>query len=73
MAPSERTGLDLSTVAKVLDREAAVDKRILERFFSAFNLELTKSDYFQPDPNEAISTHYSAVNRQYLIPNPKSN
>lgn len=48
---SERTGLDFSTVAKVLEREVGVDKRTLERFFSAFNLELDKSDYFKLDPN----------------------
>ena len=66
---SEQTRLDLSTVAKVLDREAGVDKRTLERFFSAFNLELTKSDYFKPDADEAISAQHSAVNGKHHYQN----
>jgi AraC-like DNA-binding protein len=39
-ALSERTGLDVSTVARVLEREAGVEKRSSVRFFRAFNLEL---------------------------------
>lgn len=42
---SERTGLGLSTVTKVLEREEGVDKRTLDRLFGAFNLDLDKSDY----------------------------
>lgn len=47
---SDRTKLDLSTVARVLERESGVDKRTLERFFFAFGLELNKEDYFKPKP-----------------------
>lgn len=67
-ALSERTGLDLSTVAKVLEQEAGVDKRTLERFFRAFNLELAKSDYLKPDLTEqlerAVPPRQSATSRQ---------
>ncbi|MEH1923091.1 NB-ARC domain-containing protein [Nostoc sp.] len=48
-ALSDRTGLDPSTVSKVTDREAGVDRRTLERFFRAFDLELHKSDYAKPE------------------------
>ncbi len=37
---SERTGLAPLTVAKVLERVDGVDKRTLEYFFRAFNLDL---------------------------------
>ncbi|MBW4522328.1 MAG: NACHT domain-containing protein [Scytolyngbya sp. HA4215-MV1] len=39
------TQLDAGTVAKVLDGEERVDRRTLERFFQAFNLELCQDDY----------------------------
>ena len=39
---SELAGLDPDTLAKVLEREKGVDKRSLDRFFQAFNLELAK-------------------------------
>ena len=42
---SDHTKLDAGTVAKVLDCEEGVDRRTLERFFQAFNLELTQEDY----------------------------
>ncbi|WP_257999245.1 NB-ARC domain-containing protein [Fischerella thermalis] len=42
---SERTGLDIGTITKVLAREEGVDKRTLERFLGAFNLELDRSFY----------------------------
>ena len=42
---SELAGLDPDTLAKVLEREKGVDKRSLDRFFHAFNLELAESDY----------------------------
>lgn len=48
---SERTGLGLSTVTKVLEREEGVDKRTLNRLFGAFNLELDKGDYSKLEPD----------------------
>ena len=42
---SELAGLDPDTLAKVIEREKGVDKRTLERFFQAFNLQLAESDY----------------------------
>ena len=47
---SDRTKLDAGTVAKVLDCEEGVDRRTLERFFQAFNLELTQVDHGKPMP-----------------------
>ncbi|BAY50039.1 WD-40 repeat-containing protein (plasmid) [Scytonema sp. HK-05] len=41
----ERIGINTATIAKVLSREDGVDKRTLELFFQAFNLELEKDDY----------------------------
>lgn len=48
---SERTGLVPWTLVKVLNCEEAVDKRTLEYFFKAFNLQLDKSDYSRPVPD----------------------
>ncbi|NET32062.1 MAG: ATP-binding protein [Cyanothece sp. SIO1E1] len=47
---SGRTGLDSGTVSKVLDREEGVDRRTLERFFHALNLQLSGADYRRPGP-----------------------
>ncbi|GAB4209732.1 MAG: hypothetical protein Fur006_69720 [Coleofasciculaceae cyanobacterium] len=44
----ERTGLGTGTIAKVLARAQGVDKQTIERFFSAFNLELDQRDYSKP-------------------------
>ncbi len=46
----ERTGLSPRTVAKILGREEGVDKHSLVQFFTAFNLNLDKSDYARPEP-----------------------
>ena len=40
------------------DREAGVDRRTLERFFRAFDLELHKSDYSKP---EALSVKHQEI------------
>lgn len=47
-ALSDRTKLEAGTVAKVLDGEEGVDRRTLERFFNAFNLELIQNNYGKP-------------------------
>ena len=49
---SELTTLDLHTIKRILAGKQGVDKRSLERFFIAFNLELTESCYTQPNPNK---------------------
>lgn len=46
-ALSSRTRLTPDTVAKVLDGEQGVDRRTLDSFFRAFNLQLSESDYCQ--------------------------
>lgn len=52
---SERTGLDPVTIARVLEGKRGVDKRTLERFFRAVDLELDSSDYTRLVPkNESL-------------------
>ncbi len=46
---SERTGLSLNTISKVLGRSDPVDKQSLQWAFRAFGLELSKNDYARPD------------------------
>lgn len=47
---SVKTGLDPGTVSKVREAEEGVDRRTLERFFQAFDLELTQEDQGRPIP-----------------------
>jgi len=58
---SERMGLSLKTIAKVLGRSEPVDKQSLQWAFRAFGLELSKTDYTRPiatieDVEEAEAT-----------------
>jgi WD40 repeat protein/transcriptional regulator with XRE-family HTH domain len=48
---SERTGLTSVTLSRVLACEERVDKQTLVNIFKAFNTELNKDDYSQPDPD----------------------
>ncbi|MBC8122019.1 MAG: pentapeptide repeat-containing protein, partial [Gemmatimonadaceae bacterium] len=43
----ERTSLDPATIAKVLERQKAVDRRTLALFFQSFGLELDDDDHSQ--------------------------
>ncbi|MEO0837135.1 MAG: hypothetical protein AAFY16_14485 [Cyanobacteria bacterium J06642_3] len=45
---SQLTGLDLSTITRVLSISTRVDRRTIERFFQGFNLELKAEDFFKP-------------------------
>ena len=47
---SERTGLSVDTVMKVLACEAGVDRQTLKCFYQAFELVLEPSDYMRPSP-----------------------
>ncbi|TBR57039.1 hypothetical protein B4U84_26805 [Westiellopsis prolifica IICB1] len=49
---SERIGINTATISKVLGREGGVDKRTLELFFQAFNIELDKTCYTNSDPSQ---------------------
>ncbi|NUN66816.1 hypothetical protein HCU40_19140 (plasmid) [Pseudanabaena biceps] len=55
---SERMGLSLNTIAKVLGRSEPIDKQSLQWAFRAFGLELSKNDYMLPssliESSEAI-------------------
>ncbi|QYO64016.1 NB-ARC domain-containing protein [Leptolyngbya sp. 7M] len=46
---SERTGISLKTVTKVLDAHNTVDKPTLEAFFQAFHIVLERHDYRYPN------------------------
>lgn len=48
---SERVRITPVTLRKVLTRETGVDKQTIVSLFMAFNLELEKSDYTQPEPD----------------------
>lgn len=56
---SDRTGLSLNTLYRVLKRELGVDRQSLEYLFRAFGLELTKADH-----TSAIATSEEADNRR---------
>ncbi len=56
---SDRTGLSLNTIAKVLGRSEPVDKQSLQWAFRAFSLELSKNDYARP--NAAIEEAKTTV------------
>jgi WD40 repeat protein/transcriptional regulator with XRE-family HTH domain len=51
---SERMGLSLTTISKVLRRSAPVDEQSLQRAFRAFGLKLNKNDYVRPGTAEAV-------------------
>lgn len=54
---SDRTHLATGTITKVLNRESVVDKRTLDIFFRAFDVELDKGDYVPcPDAGEPEMT-----------------
>ncbi|MUG96064.1 hypothetical protein F7734_28460 [Scytonema sp. UIC 10036] len=46
---AERIGINTATISKVLSRDDAVDKKTLEYFFKAFNIELDKDSYTHSD------------------------
>jgi WD40 repeat protein len=52
---SAHTALDIHTIKRVLDCQQGVDKRTLERFFIALELELTESCYSKPNFNKRQS------------------
>ncbi|MEM9806514.1 MAG: NB-ARC domain-containing protein [Cyanobacteria bacterium P01_D01_bin.56] len=61
---SDRTSLDAGTVAKVLDCEQGVDRRTLQRFFRAFELELTEGDTCKPEFRQTQSASIPIVPSQ---------
>jgi WD40 repeat protein/transcriptional regulator with XRE-family HTH domain len=56
---SDRTGLSLSTLARILKRELGVDRQSLEYLFRAFGLELTQADLTSPASSEASESRWS--------------
>ncbi|WP_009630584.1 NB-ARC domain-containing protein [Synechocystis sp. PCC 7509] len=55
---SDRTGLSLNTLHRLLKRELRVDRQSLEYLFRAFGLELTKADF------TSIASNEESPNRQ---------
>jgi hypothetical protein len=51
---SYHTGLDSRTIARIISSKVGVDKRSLEEFFKALNLELEERDYTQPIPSAPV-------------------
>ncbi|ACC80717.1 NB-ARC domain-containing protein [Nostoc punctiforme] len=51
---SERVKVNTVTVSKVLSRGEGVDKKTLELFFQAFNLELDKADFTNSDKSRHL-------------------
>ncbi|MCW5316100.1 NACHT domain-containing protein [Nostoc sp. KVJ3] len=49
---SERIGINTATISKVLSREDGVDKRTIELFFQAFNIQLDKDCYTNSDQSQ---------------------
>ena len=58
---NEITGLSPHTLTKIRRRKTPVDKRSLEDYFSAFNLNLTTSDYLKP-------TTVTPIQKESVIP-----
>jgi WD40 repeat protein len=52
---SDLTELDIHTIKRVLACKQGVDQRTLERFFIAFNLELTETYYSKPNHDKRQS------------------
>ncbi|MCF2148617.1 NB-ARC domain-containing protein [Desmonostoc muscorum LEGE 12446] len=51
---SERVKVNTVTISKVLSREEGVDKKTLELFFQALNLDLDKTDYTNSDKSRHL-------------------
>ncbi|HEY9657958.1 MAG TPA: hypothetical protein V6C65_05795, partial [Allocoleopsis sp.] len=57
---SERMGLSLNTISKLLGRLDPVDKQSLQWAFRAFGLELSQSDYRRPAAEEEGGERHQA-------------
>ncbi|BAZ32752.1 WD-40 repeat protein [Cylindrospermum sp. NIES-4074] len=60
---SDRTRLALHTISRIQGRLEPVDKSSLQSAFAAFNLELCKEDYTQPNPPDDLELRHT--NPQY--------
>ncbi|MBW4518708.1 MAG: hypothetical protein KME16_03115 [Scytolyngbya sp. HA4215-MV1] len=65
---SERMGLSLSTIVKVLGCTEPVDKQSLQWAFRAFSLELSKNDYARPKSAPGESEDHSAAQPSQVVP-----
>ncbi|WP_271252238.1 hypothetical protein [Pseudanabaena sp. Chao 1811] len=57
---SDRKGLSIKTITKVLEAKVPVDKPTIEAFFHGFGLLLERDDYQQPDQTELTGTSATA-------------
>jgi WD40 repeat protein/transcriptional regulator with XRE-family HTH domain len=56
---SDRTGLSLNTLARILKREQGVDRQSIEYLFQAFGLELTNTDITSPASSEETESRWT--------------
>jgi WD40 repeat protein len=69
---SERMGLALNTIVKVLGRTEPVDKQSLQWAFRAFGLELSKNDYARPRDEIETEIVGGASEHQNRSPQPQT-
>ncbi len=71
---SDRTELDRRTIAKIISRQQGVDRRTLQMFFEAFDLELVPTDYEQQDRSATDSEQFPdgpvPLNSRFYIERP---
>jgi len=60
---SGRVGITTVTLRKVLNREIGIDKQTLVRLFSAFNLQLNKSDYTKANSDLETQENFKPLKR----------
>ena len=63
---SDRTGLALHTISKILGRLESVDKSSLQSMFQAFGLELSQNDYSRPtSPLQELESRQQNPNQDW--------
>lgn len=62
---SERTGLSMQTVSRILNRQDAVDKLSIEYFLRAFDLQLSQGDFAYPTSYEELANRQANKTRDW--------
>jgi hypothetical protein len=70
-ALSERTGLAVDTLTKVLACESKVDKQTLKTFYRSFNLDLQDSDFYYPEDSDSRPTVAIPTEVSPTVPEPE--
>jgi transcriptional regulator with XRE-family HTH domain len=69
---SERTGISIDTLAKVLACESGVDKQTLKLCFNSFGLTLEPEDYYLPVPTSGLSQTLESLPSASASPGPSA-